>query len=32
MQKMIPALTKRQRFWLEHIQACCGWGRTEASV
>ena len=22
MQKMIPALTHRQRYWLEHIQAC----------
>jgi hypothetical protein len=22
MQKMIPALTDRQRFWLKHIQAC----------
>ena len=22
MQKMIPALTERQRHWLEHIQAC----------
>ena len=22
MQKMIPALTQRQRYWLEHIQAC----------
>ena len=22
MQKMIPALTGRQRYWLEHIQAC----------
>ena len=22
MQKMIPALTQRQQFWLEHIQAC----------
>jgi len=22
MQKMIPALTERQRYWLEHIQAC----------
>ena len=22
MQKMIPALTDRQRYWLEHIQAC----------
>ena len=22
MQQMIPALTERQRYWLEHIQAC----------
>ena len=22
MQKMIPALTDRQRYWLEHIQSC----------
>jgi|SRR5690554_2289814 len=22
MQKVIPALTARQRYWLEHIQAC----------
>jgi hypothetical protein len=22
MQNMIPALTERQRYWLEHIQAC----------
>jgi len=22
MQKMIPALTDRQRYWLEHIQTC----------
>ena len=22
MQKMIPALTQRQRYWLQHIQAC----------
>ena len=22
MQKMIPALTDRQRYWLEHVQAC----------
>ena len=22
MQKMIPALTERQRYWLEHVQAC----------
>ena len=22
MQKMIPALTQRQRYWLEHIQSC----------
>ena len=22
MQSMIPTLTRRQRFWLDHIQAC----------
>ena len=22
MQKIIPVLTERQRYWLEHIQAC----------
>ena len=22
MQKMVPALTDRQRYWLEHIQSC----------
>ena len=30
MQKMIPALTKRQRFWLEHIQACEASGKSMA--
>jgi len=25
---MIPALTERQRFWLEHIQACEASGKT----
>ena len=28
MQSMIPALTQRQRFWLEHIQACEASGKT----
>jgi len=28
MQNMIPALTQRQRFWLEHIQACEASGKT----
>ena len=30
MQKMIPALTERQRYWLEHIQACKDSGKTIA--
>ena len=30
MQKMIPALTERQRFWLEHIQACEALGKSIA--
>ena len=30
MQKMIPALTDRQRFWLEHIQACEASGNSMA--
>ncbi len=30
MQKMIPALTQRQRYWLEHIQACKDSGKTMA--
>jgi len=30
MQKMIPVLTDRQRYWLEHIQACKGSGKTMA--
>jgi predicted transcriptional regulator len=30
MQKMIPALTKRQRYWLEHIQACEASGKSMA--
>ena len=28
MQKMIPALTERQRYWLEHIQACAASGKS----
>jgi hypothetical protein len=28
MQKMIPALTERQRYWLEHIQACEASGKS----
>ena len=28
MQSMIPALTERQRFWLEHIQACEASGKS----
>jgi len=28
MQDMTPALTKRQRYWLEHIQACQQSGQT----
>ena len=30
MQKMIPALTQRQQFWLEHIQACEASGKSMA--
>jgi len=30
MQKMIPALTGRQRYWLEHIQACEASGKSMA--
>jgi hypothetical protein len=30
MQKMIPALTGRQRYWLEHIQACEASGKSIA--
>ena len=30
MQKMIPALTHRQRYWLEHIQACEATGQSMA--
>jgi hypothetical protein len=30
MQKMIPALTERQRYWLAHIQACKDSGKTIA--
>jgi hypothetical protein len=30
MQKMIPALTERQRFWLEHIQTCEASGKSIA--
>ena len=28
MQKMIPALTDRQRYWLEHVQACEAAGKS----
>jgi len=28
MQKMIPALTERQRYWLEHVQACEASGKS----
>jgi len=28
MQSMIPVLTERQRYWLEHIQACKDSGKT----
>ncbi len=28
MQKIIPALTNRQRYWLEHIQACEASGKS----
>jgi hypothetical protein len=30
MQKMIPVLTDRQRFWLEHIRACETSGKSMA--
>ena len=30
MQKVIPALTQRQRYWLEHIQACEASGKSIA--
>ena len=30
MQKMIPVLTDRQRYWLEHIQACEASGKSIA--
>jgi len=30
MQKMIPALTDRQRYWLEHVQACEASGKSIA--
>ena len=30
MQKMIPALTDRQRYWLEHIEACEASGKSMA--
>ncbi len=30
MQKLIPALTDRQRYWLEHIQACEASGKSVA--
>jgi len=30
MQKMIPELTQRQRYWLEHIQACEASGKSMA--
>ena len=28
MQKMISALTERQRYWLEHVQACEASGKS----
>jgi len=28
MQNMIPALTDRQRYWLEHVQACEASGKS----
>ncbi len=28
MQKMIPALTDRQRYWLGHVQACEASGKS----
>ncbi len=30
MQNMIPALTDRQRYWLEHVQACEASGKSIA--
>jgi hypothetical protein len=30
MQKMIPGLTQRQRYWLEHIQSCEASGKSIA--
>ena len=30
MQRMIPALTDRQRYWLEHVQACEASGKSLA--
>ena len=30
MQNLIPALTERQRYWLEHIRACKDSGMTMA--
>jgi hypothetical protein len=30
MQKMIPALTDRQRYWLEHVQSCEASGKSIA--
>ena len=30
MQNMIPVLTERQRYWLEHIQACEASGKSMA--
>jgi len=31
MQSMIPALTERQRYWLQHIQACEASGKSIAA-
>jgi hypothetical protein len=28
MQKMIPTVTERQRYWLEHVQACEASGKS----
>lgn len=28
MQRVIPALTERQRYWLEHVQACQASGKS----
>ena len=30
MQKIVPTLTDRQRYWLEHIQACKASGKSTA--